>query len=491
MDESIDHNSTRKRKRNSKKLLRRRLKTGAVLSVFINLPSHYTYQSEPHRSGLSTTSSRHERAAARLAERCENFFNADKASNLDDIIAKLSEELQKQKYLLHRTDKGLYLIHLSDQQPPSIVATIFINADLEVTFYQEQLIIPSSSYKHILSANKVALFSQVLNLMVFAKNKQPQSKTEVQQFQTNLRRLINDFILTTENEQQILFLKFFAEQIDLVFTSKHQRRYSAELLMMTYIIFATSPRAYERLMEEQLLMLPSSKTLKKITMNLDSKTGLDDVQYLRFWYSQLNAFDRNVIIMIDEIYLSKRIEASAGQVLGLTDNCQIASTALCFMIKSLSSSYQDMVGIYPVLSNIEQAVQARNSVDHEATSKAELLYCDMQFNILPTENDVGIIYYVTGHCCRSLVRSNKCEKCKEATIACVNDSLEDRIPETFHKFFNEINRGGLWKPTPDLFSLGCLCWQIFAELSRENLWQRFLEADNQRDVFREIYNCIL
>ena len=73
MDESIDHNSTRKRKRNSKKLLRRRLKTGAVPSVFNNLPLYYTYQSEPHRSGLSTTSSRHERAAARLEERCENF----------------------------------------------------------------------------------------------------------------------------------------------------------------------------------------------------------------------------------------------------------------------------------------------------------------------------------------------------------------------------------------------------------------------------------
>ena len=118
--------------------------------------------------------------------------------------------------------------------------------------------------------------------------------------------------------------------------------------MMSYIIFATSPRAYERLLDEHVVILPSIKTLRKITMNLDKRTGLDDQKYLQLRYSQLNAFDRNVILMIDEIYLSKRVEATGGQIFGLTENCQVAVTALCFMIKSLSSNYKDMVGIYSV-----------------------------------------------------------------------------------------------------------------------------------------------
>ena len=80
--------------------------------------------------------------------------------------------------------------------------------------------------------------------------------------------------------------------------------------MMAYIVHAASPRAYERLIEEQVIMLPSTKTLENITLNLNSKTGLDDEQYLRLRFSQLNAFDRNVIIMIGEIYLSKHIVAS-------------------------------------------------------------------------------------------------------------------------------------------------------------------------------------
>ena len=64
--------------------------------------------------------------------------------------------------------------------------------------------------------------------------------------------------------------------------------------------------------------------------------------------AQLNAFDRNVILMIDEIYVSKRIEAGGGQIFGLTEDCEVASTALCFMIKSLSSKYRDIGCIHPV-----------------------------------------------------------------------------------------------------------------------------------------------
>ena len=67
-------------------------------------------------------------------------------------------------------------------------------------------------------------------------------------------------------------------------------------------------------------------------MNLDKRIGLNDERYLQMRYSQLNVFDRNIIVMIDEIYLSKRIEATGDHILGLTDNCEIASIALCFMV---------------------------------------------------------------------------------------------------------------------------------------------------------------
>ena len=91
-----------------------------------------------------------------------------------------------------------------------------------------------------------------------------------------------------DNDHEVRLLKFVLEEVELVLRSKHLRRYSVELLMMSYILHATSPRAYKRLLEEELSVLTSLKTLRKITMRLDRKSGLDDTQYLRMRYSQVN-----------------------------------------------------------------------------------------------------------------------------------------------------------------------------------------------------------
>ena len=67
-------------------------------------------------------------------------------------------------------------------------------------------------------------------------------------------------------------------------------------------------------------------------MNLDQRTGLDNSDYLNIRFSKLNRFDKNVLLMIDETYLSKRVKSSGGQVFGLTESYAVATTALGFMI---------------------------------------------------------------------------------------------------------------------------------------------------------------
>ena len=117
-------------------------------------------------------------------------------------------------------------------------------------------------------------------------------------------------------------------------------------------------------------------------------------------------------------------------------------------------------------------------------SMAESMYGDLKLDILPTENDLMVIYYVTGYCCRSLVNSFRCEKCKDATVADISDF--DSIPEDSAQLLNDLNRGGLWKPSAELFGIGYLCWRVFAELCKDDLRQNFLKFQNQRRLFCEI-----
>ena len=59
------------------------------------------------------------------------------------------------------------------------------------------------------------------------------------------------------------------------------------------------------------------------------------------------------------------------------------------------------------LKEIEDAAKAKEerTAIQEVIFRAESLFADMSFNIIPTENDVS----VTGYCCRLLAKSNRCD----------------------------------------------------------------------------------
>ena len=88
--------------------------------------------------------------------------------------------------------------------------------------------------------------------------------------------------------------------------------------------------------------------MAKITRRLDDDKGLDSSAYLKLRVSKLNEFEHNVVLIIDEIYVAKRAEYSAGEVKGLTGDGALVSTLLCFMVKSVVAKYKDLVAMYPV-----------------------------------------------------------------------------------------------------------------------------------------------
>ena len=119
-------------------------------------------------------------------------------------------------------------------------------------------------------------------------------------------------------------LLFIVEQIDLLSVSKYGRNYSPQLMIISYLISAASTSAYDVLLNENMLSLPSRKTLSKVTKRLDGVDGLSNVSYLKLRAGQLSELQRNVVLIIDEIYVAKRVEFSGGLVQGLTADGEVA-----------------------------------------------------------------------------------------------------------------------------------------------------------------------
>lgn len=66
-----------------------------------------------------------------------------------------------------------------------------------------------------------------------------------------------------------------------------------------------------------IICVPSVKILCYVTEKLNGNTGLNNCSYLRLRISHLNEFERTVVLIIDSIYVAKRVEYSGGEIKGL------------------------------------------------------------------------------------------------------------------------------------------------------------------------------
>ena len=54
------------------------------------------------------------------------------------------------------------------------------------------------------------------------------------------------------------------------------------------------------------------------------------------------------------------------------------------------------------IAEIDIIVKTKCTSNNKLMATAEALQAELLFNILPTENDAAVIFYVTGYCCKSL-----------------------------------------------------------------------------------------
>ena len=235
----------------------------------------------------------------------------------------------------------IYLLDVDNDIPRlSVSASVTIDGDLQCTVTLNQSVVSARNYDDLVSGNLKQL-SHLVDLL--ARLKAWTTNDRSRPLSVGLDNLPDDGCPEYQR------LTFVIEQLKLLATSKFARHYTPQMTVMAYMVHASSAAAYNTLLDSGVLCLPSVSTLKKVTKRLDSETGLDNTAYLKLRTSRLTELQRAVVLIIDKIYVAKRLEYSGGEVKGLTaDGSEVASTLLCFMIKSLCSKYKDIVAIYLV-----------------------------------------------------------------------------------------------------------------------------------------------
>jgi len=140
--------------------------------------------------------------------------------------------------------------------------------------------------------------------------------------------------------------------------------------------------------------------------------------------------------------------------------------------------------------------EAKTLTSTQASNVADAITDALNYSQWPSQNDANIIYYVAGAIARSVVRTTKCNGCKELlTSSDVLDPLQlddsQSVDYTAETFLNTINRGGLTRPAEYTYDVAVLCWRVFEEIrTSEALMASFLTVPGHRNLFARIMDRV-
>ena len=335
----------------------KKLKPEAVPSRFSSdVPSYLNSPPKTVRTLKSTSQVRKTNDEHRLNSMIAEFESFDTLNSLFDIQQKFSEcDSKPDGFILHREcaadEDRLNFLLLSFDINPKIIASVTFSADLSLTVFIDNCQIPWNKFSSVLSSNKVSLFSEVINLLASVKSVAHKEASKDDLLDSSIYFLSLLIEKKKDASLETRSLEFLLEQLQLQKVTESGRRYSPSLLIFSFVLRSISTSAYSNILDQKILILPSIRVLQKLSSRVSSKSGLTDSKYLSLRRQKLNDFEEKVMLLVDEIYISKRIEMANGSIVGATGiGNGVPSTVLCFMIKSLASKYRDVVSMYPMCS---------------------------------------------------------------------------------------------------------------------------------------------
>jgi len=339
---SQDTNITRQNERGDKLLKRRKLMPFAIPSVFKS-------GLVPNRSTSATAAARLFKENDRLDCQIEDFFKQEQCNNLDEIHAKMQNVRLPESISMIKKMDSLIFLSLQANEPNGCLALkcyLQIDSNLEIKLVVDGKQLNSNNVHHIVKNGKVASTSDIQNILAYVMSKVQEPNLDTA-LQGTLARLKNCVTLSSINEGLRLKLSFLAEQFELAI-SFSGKRYSQDLLITAAMWKAQSSKLYLSLVGNGLLSLPSPRHLQRLMSCIDNETGIGNatLAYLEARIKLLSPEERNVVLMVDEVYVSQKLEFAGGKLYG-TEDGSLCKTVLCYMIKSVRSSYRDMVAMFP------------------------------------------------------------------------------------------------------------------------------------------------
>lgn len=328
-----------------------KLRVGACPSIFPNLPSYLTSIPPPQRTSPET---KRRKICDREEEKFNDFLEMDKIDSFLDFKDNFLGFLKKLKYNISTISEEssviLYLTDFSDTDGLSIHFSIRITKDLICDLWCKNVNVAERDCEWIIPKKRLHRWSQLENILSHYCAT-PQEPTKESLFNKGINILCQ---YQRESESDVgnnkNILNFLLEQLRLTQLPPSRRRFSAECMIASLLIYSTSPSVYRKL-RDSFLLLPSLRLLRLLSSSVSLKSGLIANSFLVNELKYLCDKDLHVNLLIDEVHVKSKLSYRGEELIGqaVNDPTNLAKSLQCFMISSLLSNHKLIVGMFPVV----------------------------------------------------------------------------------------------------------------------------------------------
>ncbi|KAH9368505.1 hypothetical protein HPB48_007256 [Haemaphysalis longicornis] len=240
-------------------LSRVRLRPDAVPIIFPSCPSYMSKQTrredpEAKRTRLDAASL--QKALAQSVLTARNEEEADKIHCVQDLIVCVSSMHSKFWHAIE-TNENLILLHITDDEAPSIKYSVVVKQDLTITLHVAKTAVRRLGCKLLVPAlanSKRVVLEFLDGVEQYDSGLKASSEDSDNDARTTIISVLEKL---SQQEEKAPGMKLLIEQVNLHFVKKERRRYSVGFMVFCCLLFTVSAHAYRFLRSHGSLILPT------------------------------------------------------------------------------------------------------------------------------------------------------------------------------------------------------------------------------------------
>ncbi|KAG8187443.1 hypothetical protein JTE90_009515 [Oedothorax gibbosus] len=330
-----------------------RLKKNAVPSIFPNCPAYLSKnlpcREDPQEKRMRLETLQLRTALQQSIRDSEAEDKKQKFHTYTEFQACLDSNTTSPCWTVLKKEDCIYFLLVDLKAAPIIQASVIVDSNLclKVNFGSSKLEV-FAEQKLPMIINDLRVLKKILDDIedVFTTTNIESNIINV------LTELLQDLAKAHPDEE--LVINNVIEQLSLISSKKTRRRYNAQTLIFSALLFSISPHAYKFIRHSGHIIVPHPSTLRKLTASFNTNPHYEQfsdnfLSYAKEKFNTLLSHERHVTLMVDEIHIKPFFDFKGGNVVGASyEGTAAATSAFVFMIQSILSSYKDVVHIMPV-----------------------------------------------------------------------------------------------------------------------------------------------